>query len=113
MPYCLELGMTPDQYWKGDPYLVQVYRKLKLSERENRNAEAWWQGYYFYQALDVIAFNLTREKGKQAENYPDKPLRITPLTEEEKRAKAQEERNKAIQFFKQKADEWSKANGRQ
>ena len=42
---------------------------------------------------------LSGKKGGKSEKYIDKPIRITPLSEYEKKQKAKEERRKVIQYF--------------
>ena len=50
-PYYLSIGMTPDQYWDGDPALVKYYRKADELKWERKNQELWLQGMYFYEAI--------------------------------------------------------------
>lgn len=45
------------------------------------------------------------------EQYPKEPYRITPLTEKEKAAAAEKERQKAIDSFNKWKAAWDKVNG--
>ena len=108
----MALGMTQEEFWKGPPRLVEAYRKLSELKAQEKNQEAWWQGLYFYKALDTLAFNLTKHKGVATARYPEEPFRITPYTEEEKAERAERERLKALEFFKRQAEAWSKQHGR-
>lgn len=108
----MALGMTQEEFWHGPPRLVETYRKLAEIKREEKNEEAWWQGVYFYKAIDTIAYNLTKEKGAGPISYPDKPLRIKPYTEDEKEEMAQKEREKAVEFFRKQVEAWRIQHGR-
>lgn len=56
----------------------------------------WLMGQYFAAALDATVCNaMPFIKRKQKGKYPEKPIRVIPLTEEEKR----EEEEKALQAF--------------
>ena len=50
-PYYLSIGMTPEQYWDGDPTLTKYYRKADEIKKERLNEELWLQGMYIYEAL--------------------------------------------------------------
>ena len=98
-------GMTYKQYWYGDPRMVKHFReayKLKLKER---NEEMWRQGLYFLDALNVALRNNINLSGKAIKplQYMSEPIRLFPLTEEEKEAKAEKERDNAeeqLRLFK-------------
>lgn len=103
-PYYLAIGMTHDQYWCDDPWLVVTYKRAHMMKVEMRNQELWLQGGYFFNALSAAFDNFSmslskKNKGKPREKYLEEPIRITPLTEGEKEAKAREERQKTIDFF--------------
>lgn len=82
-PQYLAIGMTYDEYWNGNPYLVVDYRKAHKAKQEQRNWEMWLQGLYFFNALSVANANLHRGKGKPAEKYMEKPIEIYPPSAEE------------------------------
>lgn len=52
-----------------------------------------------FDAVSLALANGFREKGKRPEQWPEEPYRLIPLTKEEKEAKAELEREKAIAFF--------------
>ena len=91
-------GMTYEQYWYGKPIMAKYYResyKLKLKER---NEDQWRQGIYFLDALNVALHNNINlgDKPVNPIQYMAEPLRIFPLTEEEKKTKAEDEKDKII-----------------
>ena len=112
MPTYLAMGMTSEEYWKGDPYLTVVYRKAWDLRKEQRNHEMWLQGLYVYDAVGSIMSSLFKGKGQQAAKYPDKPYRLTPLTEEEKAQKKIEIHNQLTRYFQAKKEAFERNNGR-
>lgn len=95
--------MSHDQYWNDDPWIAEVFRKAHNLKVEMRNQELWLQGLYIHNAFAVVIANFSRglsgKKGGKQEKYIDKPIRITPLSEIEKRQKVKEERRRVIQYF--------------
>lgn len=100
--------MTTEEYWEGDPYLVVYYRRAHLLKVEQRNQELWLQGLYIYNAFGTVLANAFAKKGAKKQKYLEKPIRITPLTETEKRLKAEEERRKVIAHFTALQKAWDK-----
>lgn len=106
------MGMTYEQYWYGDPYLTVVFRKAWELRKEQINHEAWWQGFYIYEAFSVVAHNLLLKKGKRPEEYPREPHRLTPLTEEERREKKKAVHDQLTNYFQAKKKAFEENNGR-
>lgn len=90
-PQYIAMGMTYEQYWDGDPGIAAAYRKAYRLRREIANEEAWLQGLYNYGAFSVTLANAFRPKGAKRQNYFEKPIRIFPMTEAEKRRVEREE----------------------
>ena len=93
-PYYLSIGMTPEQYWEGDPALAKYYREADALKLERMNYELWLQGLYFYEAncdasplLQAFA-----KRGTKPHPYPNKPY---PLTETQRKHE-EEAKEKAI-----------------
>ena len=103
--------MTPDEFWKGDPRLTIAYRDAARRKVEEQNGYLWLQGRYFSEALSTVMHNSFSKKGTKALEYPNEPHRITPLTEEEKKAKAEAERRKAIKSLTAWKAAWDKVYG--
>lgn len=78
-PHYLMMGMTSEQFWDGDSWLVIDYRKayqLRVEqEYRERDELAWSIGAYMRQALQSVYLMVNGfvPKGTQAEPYPDKP----------------------------------------
>lgn len=95
----MAMGMSPEEYWNGDPYLTVVYRKMWDIRKDQQNEAAWWQGLYIYDALATIAHNLTKRKGEKRQTYPTKPYELEARTEEQKAAKKKQAQKEAIDYF--------------
>lgn len=95
--------MTHDQFWDDDPWLVDVFRRAHNLKIEARNQELWLQGLYIHNAFDVVMANFGRglsgKKSGKEHTYIEKPIRITPYTDAEKKQKEKEERRKVIAHF--------------
>lgn len=92
-PYYLAIGMTHEQYWEDDPWLTQTYRRAHELTVEMRNQEMWWQGMYIFKAFMAGLANFGeglagKHHQRKEHKYVDEPIRITPLSEKEKRIKA-------------------------
>lgn len=103
--------MTTEQFWEGDPYLAVVYRDVDTRRRVEVNEFLWLEGKYVYEAIYSVIHNRFSKRGTKAYWYPDKPYRITPETEEEKEAKAEAERQKAIKSLTAWKEAWDRAHG--
>lgn len=77
-------------------------------KREQTNYFLWLQGAYIYDAVGVVIGNALSKKGATKKEYIKEPIRITPLTEEEKQIKAEKEKRKVIAFLNSLADDFNK-----
>lgn len=86
------MGMTPEQYWDGDPMLAKYYRQAEEIRNERRNQELWLQGMYIYDAILCVApiLHAFAKKGTKARPYPAQPYAIT--AKERKREKNEKEK---------------------
>ncbi len=88
--------MTAEQYWEGAPELAKAYREADKLKLERKNYELWLQGVYIYNAFGTVVSNAFGKKGRTKAKYLDKPIRVTPLTEEEKRIEAERAKRSVI-----------------
>ena len=110
-PYYLSIGMTPEQYWEGDPELAKYYRKADEIRRKRRNEELWLQGMYIYEALCDVApvFHAFAKKGTKPRPYTEHPYALTHNDrEEEQKRQEQRDREKARQYMEAKMAEINK-----
>lgn len=84
-PYYLAIGMTPEQYWEGDPALVKYYRKADEIRKERINQEKWLQGMYIYEAICDASPILRSfsKKGTKPHPYAEKPYALTSKQQEQ------------------------------
>jgi hypothetical protein len=77
-PYYLAIGMTPEQYWEGDPTLAKYYRKAEEIRVEKRNQEMWLQGMYIYEAICDASpiLHAFAKRGTKPHPYTEKPYVI-------------------------------------
>ena len=100
-PYYMSIGMSYDDFWNGDVYMVKAYRKADELRERRRNQELWLQGMYVYEALCDASplFRFSMKKGAiKPEPYPKEPYPITAAEareREEREARVREERLKA------------------
>lgn len=80
--YYMALGVSADEFWNGDYTMLKFYVEKHKIAVEQKNEELWLQGVYVYEAL-CVALSNAFSKNSHAK-YPDKPHRLTDLSEEEK-----------------------------
>ncbi len=100
--------MTASQFWDEDPWLAAAYREASEYQAERKSWEMWLQGVYNYHAVATALGNAFRKKGAKPLNYMEEPIRVLPLTEEEKEVKAEQERQKTIAYLNRFAKQWEK-----
>lgn len=101
--------MSADEFWNGDPWLAADYRAADRLNRQRKSEEMWLQGLYNFRAFSTALANLNFGKKKQKPvPYMEEPIRIIPLTAAEKEAKAEQERQKTIEYFNRLAKKWEK-----
>ena len=77
-PYYLSYGMTWDEFWYGSLDRLAAYWQAHQFSIESRNQEMWLQGLY----IRLAVASCMDKKFK----YPDKPHRLTAMTEAEQDA---------------------------
>ena len=92
-PYYLSIGMTPEQYWDGDPSLVKHYRRADEIRFEKRNQELWLQGMYIYEAICDASpiLHSFAKKGTKPHPYVSKPYSLTVAQRKQEMANKEKE----------------------
>ena len=104
-PYYLSIGMSPEQYWDGDPTLAKYYRQADEIKRTRRNQELWLQGMYIYEALCDVSpvLNAFAKKGTKPNPYTGHPYPLSAKDRDvEKKLQEQREREKARRYMESK-----------
>ena len=110
-PYYLSIGMSSEQYWEGDHWLVKYYKKADQLKKERRNEELWLQGMYIYEALCDVSpvLNSFAKKGTKPRPYSALPYPIS--NKQQKKTAEDKERRQALKAksimsaFMQKSNE--------
>ncbi len=90
----MSYGMTYEQYWFGDPWMVSAYKDAYILRRRIENENAWIAGAYTMQALTAA---LNNAFSKSAMKYIKAPFDIFPKTKAEKTIEITEAKNKIIE----------------
>ena len=69
----MAIGMTYEEYWYGDPWLVRAYREADKLRQERANESAWLHGLYVAMAISGTIGNAFREPGAPRMEYPQEP----------------------------------------
>ena len=93
-PYYLSIGMSPEQFWDGDPELAKYYRRADEMKLERQNQTLWLQGMYFYEAICDASPILQSfaKKGTKPHPYVEKPY---PLNNKQRKRDV-ENKEKAV-----------------
>lgn len=95
-PHYLVMGMTAEEYWDGEPWLVRSYREAYRIRIDNQNRiadrDAWRMGEYIRHALASVPITVNgfAPKNHHMHEYPEKPM--TEQYEEQKKQEAQQKR---------------------
>ena len=66
-------GMTWEQFWYGDPWMVTAYKEAHVMRRRMKNEEMWVEGAYQYDAVKAV---IASSFGKQQVRYTAKPFEM-------------------------------------
>ena len=98
----MSIGMSYDEYWNSDPYLLRYYVNAQKQRNQRRNEELWLQGVYIAEAIASVL------SGKQhPHKYPKKPFELYPKPKDPKT-----ERQKIIDYFTKLKERWDNDHGR-
>lgn len=79
--------------------MAEDYFRANQLSAQRKSEEMWLQGLYFYHGVSVALGNAFRKKGAKPIKYMSEPIRIIPMTEEEKKAKAEQEKKKLVEYL--------------
>ncbi len=90
-PYYLSIGMSAEQYWDGDCWLVKSYRDAHDMMMERQSMIGWLQGRYNYEALCAVAplLHAFAKSGAKPAPYRDSPYPLTKKGIEQKEIEAE------------------------
>lgn len=93
----IHIGMTRDEYWNQDPYIIEEYLGAYKIRREEQNWQAWLSGIYTFDSVSAVIGNIHFDKGGHTVQKPmEKPLQIFPDTPDEAERKRQRQINEFV-----------------
>lgn len=101
--------MTEEQFWKGDPHLVESYKKAQRLKDDRINQQLWLQGLYFYKALSVVISNAFGGNKGARQKYFEEPIDLHP--EETNARKQAEARQKVVDYLNAWKSAWDRKQG--
>lgn len=109
-PYYMSYGMSYDEFWYGEPYLVKFYREAYKLKMRYDDVFEWKQGMYIYEALCDVSpiLHAFSKKGAKPLQYRTRPMSEElkeNKTEKEKEIEVKNEQLKARIFF----ENWARA----
>ena len=94
------MGMTHEQYWHGNPWLVKPYREAAKLKQQDDNFNYWLQGKYIYDALQLVSPLLRAfSKKPKAIPYHTEPYQFGKKKKEEVVEKEEREMHKMKTLF--------------
>ncbi len=94
-PVYMAMGMTYEQFWDQDVFLVKAFREADSIRRRRRNEELWLEGVYMAEALSATVGNMFSKGNKY--QYPPEPI---PITAEEQKARREREEKAKMERMK-------------
>ena len=94
------MAVPYELFWHLNPRKLLPFAEVYQKKQQARSDEMWLMGQNVASALDATVCNAMpfvkrRQKGK----YFEKPIRVNPMTEEEKKAEEEKALNQFISFF--------------
>ena len=99
-PHYMAMGMSVEEFWDGEPWLVKAYRKAYRIrvENEERTADrnAWRIGQYIRFALVSVPITVNgfAPKGHHMQEYPEKPMTMAAEEQKKEKVRKKQEANK-------------------
>ena len=93
-PSYMVMGMTYEQFWYGDPWMVVTFEQAYLLKQRKTNEQMWIMGAY---VANAVATALNNGFSKRKIDYLKSPLDIYPKTNAEDQEEIRQERQKLVQ----------------
>lgn len=94
------MGVPYDLFWHLNPRKLLPFAETYRRKRQQQSDDMWLMGQYVASALDATVCNaMPFIKRKQKGKYLEKPIRVVPMTEEEKIIEEEKELDKFLSFF--------------
>lgn len=99
-PHYMVMGMSAEEFWDGEPWLVKAYRKAYRIRVENEekmaDRNAWRVGQYIRLALVSVPITVNgfAPKGHHMQSYPEKPMTMAAEEQKKEEIRKKQEANK-------------------
>ncbi len=94
------MGVPYDLFWHLNPRKLLSFAEAYRRKRQQQSDDMWLMGQYVASALDATVCNaMPLIKRKQKGRYFEKPVRVIPMTEEEKKIEEEKALNQFMSFF--------------
>lgn len=70
LPLALQYGMTPSDFWNGEPELLESYHIFYKNKIKEIDTEEWKMGLYVFTGVQTALANAFRKSGSPAAKYP-------------------------------------------
>ena len=101
-PQYLAIGMTYEQFWEKESWLVKSYREANKLKLDEINYSAWLHGIYVLNALQsgvpVILNGIAKER-ISLPGFPEKPIDFSEKAKEDQEKKQMEKQRAYMQMI--------------
>lgn len=99
-PFYMTIGIDYNTFWFGDYTKFAFYVKHYQLVKQQKSDDAWLSGLYVFYAMSTALANLNLDgKKRKPRNYMEEPIRVIPYSEAEKKANAERERKRLIDYL--------------
>lgn len=70
LPLALQYGMTPSDFWNGEPELLESYHIFYKIKLKAIDMEEWKMGLYVFTGVQTALANAFGKKGSPPRKYP-------------------------------------------
>lgn len=95
------MGMSYEEFWHGNVCKWKYVEEAYQLRRKRENEMLWLQGIYNMDAFGTVLANAFAKKGSRPKKYMEEPIRITPMTEEEKELETRKKLNQFREALKE------------
>lgn len=105
LPMALECGMTPTQFWFGEPRLINSYIRKHQLELDEFNYKSWLLNIYTYKAVITAIAQCFGEKNKNNNiEYFNQPIeefycKNTTLKEKDKQKEISKTHRQRVNYW--------------
>jgi len=100
-PFLMSIGQSRDEFWYGDPSASLDYIQADELRQDRENHNAWLQGFYISQGMEVALLNSAEKKAKSQINYLQ-TVQLLPRSQEQLEEMQQQKQRENYETMKTK-----------